>query len=116
MVQLSTMAVRAVLAPLDDWCLALAATNGSDQRTRLVCLDGAGVIRAWMLTASSTSGTVDVASSAPVSAQLPLLPLPITEEEAARRKAKKVKALAEAEAAAPPRLRSRRGRCAERRG
>ena len=98
-VQLSTMAVRAVLAPLDDWCIALAATSGSDMRTRLVSLDGAGVLRVWALSVSS-SGAVDAASSAPRTCRLPPLPLPVSEEESARRIARKAKALAEADSAA----------------
>ena len=65
-VQLSAMATRCVLSPLDGWCLAVATSNGSaEQRaigTPLVCLTATSV-SAWRVSIDA-SGAVDGASLA----------------------------------------------------
>ena len=58
-VQLSTMTVRCTLAPLDDWCLSLAAVSAGDQGTQLLCLDASSVLRSWHLSVQS-SGHIEV--------------------------------------------------------
>ena len=61
-VQLSTMTVRCVLSPLDDWCMAVAATpGGAEQHARLVCLDASGGVRSWQLLVHP-NGNVEVAA------------------------------------------------------
>lgn len=69
-IHLSTMTVRCTLAPLDDWCLALAVSSGADQLTRLICLDGAGTVRCWMLAIHAATGAVSVPAP-PVCCTLP---------------------------------------------
>ena len=61
-VQLSTMAVRRVLAPLNGWCVGLVSVGSSIDlpETLLLCLDGSGAVNSWLLALDAATGAVEV--------------------------------------------------------
>ena len=73
-VQLASMAVRSVIAGVDYWVVALAATDAGAEQPRasqLVCLDGEGVLRAWLVSIDPSNAAVDVCATHLVSEMLP---------------------------------------------